>query len=52
MKLQIIMKKNSNLKIAAENEIRYARMTGIYNGAGFEAYFSYAASIDDLETIN
>jgi len=51
MRLQIIMQKKTDRKIAAENEVRYARMTGIYNGAGFEAYFSYAANINDLETI-
>jgi D-alanine-D-alanine ligase-like ATP-grasp enzyme len=51
MILQVIMKRNSDPIIAAENAVGYARMAGIYNGAGFEAYFSYANEIDDLISI-
>ncbi|MEN6492557.1 MAG: hypothetical protein ABFC85_11260 [Rectinema sp.] len=51
MILQIIMKRNSDPIIAAENAVGYARMAGIYNGAGFEAYFSYANEIDDIVSI-
>jgi len=51
MILQIIMKRNFDPIIAAENAVGYARMTGIYNGAGFKSYFSYAKEIDDVSSV-
>jgi D-alanine-D-alanine ligase-like ATP-grasp enzyme len=51
MILQIIMKRNFDPIVAAEKAVSYARMTGIYSGAGFDVYFSYANEIDDVLSV-
>lgn len=48
MKLLIVMKPSADPIAYHELEISYARMIGIFLGAGFEAVFRFARSIEEL----
>ncbi|HQJ23549.1 MAG TPA: hypothetical protein PK475_09405 [Rectinema sp.] len=49
MRLLVIMKKSPDQSLATERNARYLRMLEIYMNAGFEASFSYAECIEDIE---
>ncbi|MEJ5183905.1 MAG: hypothetical protein WHT81_02155 [Rectinemataceae bacterium] len=50
MKLLVIMRPSEDQITYHENELRYARMMGIFLGAGFDAAFRYARSMEDLDS--
>ncbi|HOI99385.1 MAG TPA: hypothetical protein PL118_07155 [Rectinema sp.] len=49
MRLLVIMKRNLDQSLAEQRNARYLHMIEIYKHAGFEPYFSYAESIDDIK---
>ncbi|MDH7483123.1 MAG: hypothetical protein QHH01_00685 [Spirochaetales bacterium] len=50
MKLLVIMRPSEYEIMYQENGLRYARMIGIFLGAGFDAAFRYARSMEDLDS--
>ncbi|MCX7776023.1 MAG: hypothetical protein N2067_07990 [Spirochaetaceae bacterium] len=50
MKLLVVMRPSEDEITYHENEVRYARMMGIFMGAGLDAVFRYARSMEELDS--